>query len=252
MPGDGLSLFWVGQALKKSLSSEGFERRLNSQGINNLDLNGDGMIDYVSVREFGAPPLMQYSLFVAYGPEEIVELATIGIQESVSGRARISIHGNEAIYGPRSYYNTSMRVDSFALYGYMYSPNRVVYISPYSLTRRPDYYQPTRTIERTKYVKKAESNVSDTSFKKEDKSSLTVKSKAVSPNAGKSKGFFSKLKSSSSKKPTSSQSAATSASSKSTTTKSSGWGSKTSSTTSSKKTSTSKSTKKKSSSKKKK
>jgi hypothetical protein len=256
MPGDGLSLFRVGLALRQSHNSEGFERRLNSNGFNNLDLNQDGLTDYISVREFGAPPLMQYSLYVALSRDEVVELATIGIQESVSGKARVSIHGNRAVYGQHSYYNTSMRVNDFSLYSYAYRSNRTMYVSPYYLGRQPDDYQPTRTVERTVYLKKAESSSKSSIFKKEEESSLTAKSKAPSPNAGKSNAFFNKVKVSPNSKATNSSVKSSSlgsknqkSSQKSSSTKNSGWGGK--KTTSKKNTASSKPIKKSSNKKKK-
>ena len=43
----------VGNLLERSDSPEEFERYLNDDdGINNLDLNGDGYVDYISVDEF--------------------------------------------------------------------------------------------------------------------------------------------------------------------------------------------------------
>src|SRR5262245_43971821 len=44
----------VGNLLERSNSPEEFETYLNEpNGLNNLDLNGDGYVDYISVDEFG-------------------------------------------------------------------------------------------------------------------------------------------------------------------------------------------------------
>ena len=51
LPGDHFSLEGALDLFKKSASPEAFEKSLNNEEnhINNLDLNGDGEIDYVKV-----------------------------------------------------------------------------------------------------------------------------------------------------------------------------------------------------------
>ena len=52
---EGLNLKAVGELLKKANDAETFEKLLNSkdEGINNLDLNEDGKVDYIFVTEYG-------------------------------------------------------------------------------------------------------------------------------------------------------------------------------------------------------
>ena len=50
---DNFDLQRVGDLLQRSNSPEEFETYLNSNdGINNLDLNGDGYVDYIGVQEY--------------------------------------------------------------------------------------------------------------------------------------------------------------------------------------------------------
>ena len=50
---DNFDLQRAGQFLERSDTPERFERYINEpNGINNLDLNGDGYVDYISVDEF--------------------------------------------------------------------------------------------------------------------------------------------------------------------------------------------------------
>src|SRR5687768_18426491 len=53
VPGDHFSLEGALELFKKSSSPEEFERMLNSPDskVNNLDLNGDGYIDYIRVHD---------------------------------------------------------------------------------------------------------------------------------------------------------------------------------------------------------
>ena len=51
MPGDQFSLQAALDQFKKSANLEAFEKAINEEGnrVNNLDLNGDGKVDYVRV-----------------------------------------------------------------------------------------------------------------------------------------------------------------------------------------------------------
>src|SRR4030043_1486667 len=51
LPGDNLNLYAVMKLFQESETLEEFERSLNDEKsrINNLDLNGDNLIDYISV-----------------------------------------------------------------------------------------------------------------------------------------------------------------------------------------------------------
>ena len=51
LPGDNLNLYAVMKLFQQSKTLEEFERILNDEksNINNLDLNGDNMVDYIKV-----------------------------------------------------------------------------------------------------------------------------------------------------------------------------------------------------------
>src|SRR5512133_3944872 len=53
LPGDNLNLYAVMNLFQESKTLEEFERNLNDENsrINNLDLNGDNMVDYISVAD---------------------------------------------------------------------------------------------------------------------------------------------------------------------------------------------------------
>src|SRR5688572_21432641 len=74
---DNFDLQRVGNYLEQSDDPEEFERYLNDDdGINNLDLNGDGYADYVSVEEFEDRDSNSrgLSLFSRFGPDLIQEI----------------------------------------------------------------------------------------------------------------------------------------------------------------------------------
>jgi hypothetical protein len=77
---DNFDLQRAGDLFQRSSSPEEFERYLNEDdGINNLDLNGDGYADYISVEEYGDRDSNSrgLSLFSRFGPNLIQEIATI-------------------------------------------------------------------------------------------------------------------------------------------------------------------------------
>ena len=77
---DNLELRAVGLLLEKSNNGQDFERRLNSDNnVNNLDLNGDGYGDYLSVAEYDDRNSNQrgFTLFDRFGLNEIQEIARI-------------------------------------------------------------------------------------------------------------------------------------------------------------------------------
>ena len=54
LPGDNLNLYAVMNLFQESETLEAFERSLNEENsrINNLDLNNDGYVDYLTVSDF--------------------------------------------------------------------------------------------------------------------------------------------------------------------------------------------------------
>ncbi|MCB0801414.1 MAG: hypothetical protein KDB91_13000, partial [Bacteroidales bacterium] len=54
LPGDNLNLYAVMKLFQESETLEAFERSLNDENsrINNLDLNNDGYVDYITVSDY--------------------------------------------------------------------------------------------------------------------------------------------------------------------------------------------------------
>ena len=140
---DNLDLQRVGNVLQRSKSPEEFERYLNEPGgINNLDLNGDGYVDYISVDEY--PYYDDYgrgmSFYTRFGPDQVQELGTVVFyrDDFNAPGARILITGNDQIYGDNYYYETNWLDRSLAIASLLFGPREVVYHSPYYY----DYYPP--------------------------------------------------------------------------------------------------------------
>ncbi len=143
---DNLDLERVGNLLERSDDPQQFETYLNSNdGINNLDLNGDGYADYVSVREYQDRNDNErgLSLFTRYGPDLIQEIATIVFQRdnNRSPGARILLTGNEQIYGDNNYYESNWTDRSIGLISTLFTQHDNYYTSPYYYDNYPPNYQ---------------------------------------------------------------------------------------------------------------
>lgn len=149
---DNFDLQRVGNLLERSNSPQEFESYLNDDdGLNNLDLNGDGYADYISVDEFedrgdGERGL---SLFSRFGPDLIQEIATIIFyrDDYNSPGARVLMTGNEQIYGDNNYYETNWVDRSVGLVTSLFGNRDSYYRSPYYYDNYPDDYAPYEVVE---------------------------------------------------------------------------------------------------------
>jgi hypothetical protein len=137
---DGLDLKAVGELVKKAKDAEGFETLLNKEGgVNNLDLDGDGKVDFIKVTEFGNDETKGFSLTVEPVKGEIQEIATIEIQKKAE-QAEVDVRGNQQIYGTqRHHYHYGTSLGSMMLMGYLFRPHPY-YMSPFHFGYYPRYY----------------------------------------------------------------------------------------------------------------
>jgi len=153
---DNLDLERVGAVFERSESPAEFERYLNEPGgVNNLDLNGDGYVDYISVREFDDREDGQrgLSLFTRFGPDLIQEVASILLyrDEPRYPGARVYLRGDDRIYGDNHYYETNWLDRTLGVVNALFGDRNDYYRSPYYYDNYPDYYEPYRVIEPAYY-----------------------------------------------------------------------------------------------------
>jgi hypothetical protein len=101
LPGDNLNLYAVMKLFQESETLEGFERSLNDEktGINNLDLDGDNLVDYITVSDFVDGNVHNIVLRVALSPEDNQDVAVFTVERFNDGSAQIQLIGDEALYG---------------------------------------------------------------------------------------------------------------------------------------------------------
>ncbi len=153
---DNLDLQRVNYLLERSSSPQEFEQYLNSdEGFNNLDLNGDGYVDYISVDEFDdrGPSERGLSLYTRFGPDLVQEIASVIFyrdQPDARG-ARVLLRGNEQIYGDNYQYETNWLDRSVALVSALFTDRSQPYRSPYYYDNYPANYQAYEVVETPVY-----------------------------------------------------------------------------------------------------
>jgi hypothetical protein len=153
---DHLDLNAVGSLLEKSNSAENFEYLLNADNrVNNLDLNGDGYVDYISVAEYEDRDSNQrgFTLFDRFGPNDIQEVARILFDRDRNDDrgARIMLNGNEQLYGDNYYYEANWLDKSLNIVSWAFSDRGDYYRSPYYYDNYPNNYNTYRVVETHAY-----------------------------------------------------------------------------------------------------
>lgn len=101
LPGDNLNLYAVMKLFQQSKTLEDFERSLNDPNstINNLDLNGDNLVDYIKVIDNVDGDVHNIVLQVAVSPKENQDVAVFTVQRFQNGQVQIQLTGDEDLYG---------------------------------------------------------------------------------------------------------------------------------------------------------
>jgi len=101
LPGDNLNLYAVMKLFQESKTLEEFEKNLNDENsrINNLDLNGDNMVDYIRVTDDIDGDVHNIVLQVAVNGKETQDVAVFTVQRESNGQVFIQLTGDEELYG---------------------------------------------------------------------------------------------------------------------------------------------------------
>ena len=169
VPGDHFSLEGALELFKKSASPEEFEKMLNSSGskVNNLDLNGDGDIDYIKVIDRNEGTVHAFILQAVVSETEGQDIAVIELEKLANGKAVLQITGDADIYGIEtiiepteevrinagtSTARTVVNVWTWPSVQYIYSPYYYsAWISPWGWSMRPMWWRPWRQVSYFEY-----------------------------------------------------------------------------------------------------
>ncbi len=102
LPGDNLNLYAVMNLFQQSETLEAFERGLNDPEsmINNLDLNGDNLVDYIMVFDYKDGNIHNIVMRVALNRNEYQDVAVFTVEQFRDGSVQIQLVGDVALYGP--------------------------------------------------------------------------------------------------------------------------------------------------------
>jgi hypothetical protein len=174
LPGDNLNLYAVLKTFQESPTLDGFERALNdsTNKINNLDLNGDGKIDYIRVVDSMQGNLHNIMLRAELAPNEEQSVAVIVVSRNPDQTVNVQLVGDEALYGknyivepnyrdslagkPNPAYQdnandggqvvyaptTPYEVAGWPIVGYIYMPGYSPWYSPWYWGYYPPYWSP--------------------------------------------------------------------------------------------------------------
>lgn len=179
LPGDNFSLQGALEMFKKAGSPEEFEKLLNTEDnkVNNLDLNGDGDIDYIKVINKKENDVQVFVLQDQVSDKESQDIAVIELQKNGGDNAVVQIVGDEDIYGEETIvepgdegnaYNTMesslaggpnmetadynanrgivVNVWFWPCVRYVYAPSYVIWVSPWGWYSHPAWWRPWRPL----------------------------------------------------------------------------------------------------------
>jgi hypothetical protein len=138
---EGLDLRAVGELVKTAKDAEDLERQINdsSRGLNNLDLDSDGTVDYISVEEYGGGDSRGFMLIAKLASGQQQEVATIDIEKASDSEADLEIRGNERVYGSNHYQHSRFGIGDYLMMRWLFSSHSL-YRSPYHYGRYPGGY----------------------------------------------------------------------------------------------------------------
>jgi len=142
---EGLNLQAVAELFKEAKDLESFEKQLNDPdiGINNLDLDDNGEVDFIRVVEETSDDVHVIILQVPLGGNDFQDVATIEVEKNSDQDYHMQICGNPVLYGP-NYYIAPVRVHVYAwpIIPWIFRPLYRPYRSPFYFGYYPHWWRP--------------------------------------------------------------------------------------------------------------
>ncbi len=152
---EGLDLQAVSELFAETKNLEDFEKALNNpnEGLNNIDLDGNGEVDYIRLVEQVADDTHMIILQATIGDDEFQDVATIEVEKN-NTNYNMQIHGNEVIYGANYYYAPHVHIHAWPIITWMYRPHYRPYHSRFRYGFYPSWWRPFRPLHRSIYSKR--------------------------------------------------------------------------------------------------
>lgn len=152
--GDNLDLNGVLQLFEQSKSVEDFENKLNTdRDVNNLDLNEDGLVDYIRVIDYAEGNVHSLTLQVPYSDGEAQDVAVLLLEDQGDESTVLQIVGDEELYGTDYIVEPGVEgkdevvnVHNWNAVRFVYAPGYAPWRSPWHYGRYPVWYSPRKPI----------------------------------------------------------------------------------------------------------
>jgi hypothetical protein len=143
--GDNLDLEAIASAFGEAEDLEDFEKQLNDPDaqLTNLDLNGDGEVDYLRVMETVEDETHVVAVQAVLAEDQYQDVATIEVEKDDSGEPQVQVVGDVYLYGPH-YYCSPVYVRPPPLLVIFWGPIYRPWRSPWYWGYYPPYYHPWR------------------------------------------------------------------------------------------------------------
>lgn len=127
-----LDLKVVANLFAESANLEEFETKLNdpSEFYNNLDLNGDGDVDYIRVVEVGEGNKRMIILQAILAKDIYQDIATIYVEKDSAEQVAVQIIGDEYVYGT-NYIIEPVYIYRPVIYDWFWGPSWYAWYSPW-------------------------------------------------------------------------------------------------------------------------
>lgn len=139
----GLDLYAVAELFKTAENLASFEQSLNhvETGINNLDLDHNGEVDFIRVTETVVDDTHLIVLQTPVNESEMQDVATIAIERESGEKYNLHIQGDTELYGG-SYYVVPASKDfqAWNVVRWLFRPNYQAYVSPFRYGTLPNWW----------------------------------------------------------------------------------------------------------------
>lgn len=158
--GEDLDIQAVGELFKQAETVEAFEEALNDPDnqVNNLDLNEDGEVDFITVQEYVDGDVHVLILRVPLSDDEFQDVASIEIEKIAEDDVRMQVVGDPEIYGENYILepapaSTTVRVHvhTWPAVRLFWKPLYRPWRSPWRWRHYPPRWRPWRPVARVTY-----------------------------------------------------------------------------------------------------
>lgn len=151
---NNLDLKAVASTFGESKNLEDFEKRLNDYDnqLSNLDLNGDGEVDYLRVIETTKNKVHLIVIQAVLGQDIFQDVASILVEkDETTKKATVQVVGDSYIYGP-NYVVEPVYIYVPVIFDYFWGPMYARWYSPYYWGYYPTYYRPRPFVHVDVYI----------------------------------------------------------------------------------------------------